>query len=277
MTAIKNLRDGQWMTPEWAALELVERHFSHLNSGDLVLEPSAGLGAFLQAIPPHVPAIGVEIDPELASECTARTGREVILGDFSMVTLPQGITAMIGNPPFHVPTIERFIRRAGLLLPKGGQCGMILPAYAVQTHQRVMGWHKLFSMSAEILPRRLFPRLRLPLVFVVFTREDQRKMVSFALYREACEVDNLAPAARRIIEQGRPHRSVWRALVEATLQHLGGEASLPEIYSYIEPRRPTPNAWWREKVRQVLQFHRAVGARICLNLDGFQAILEVDS
>lgn len=246
---------NQYFTPEWAALELVERHFSFLSSRDLVLEPSCGLGAFLKAIPDTVPAVGVEIDEEIAGRCMEATGRHVIVGDFCMATVPDRITAIIGNPPFHVPTIDRFIKRAALLLPDGGRCGFILPAYAVQTHNRVMSWHKSFSMSAEILPRRLFPRLRLPLVFVVFTREDVRTMISFALYREACEVDRMDPVARRVIEGGRPKRGVWRALVEATMEQLGGEASLPEIYAAIEPRRPTVNAWWKEKVRQVLQMH----------------------
>lgn len=251
----EDLRDHQYFTPEWAALELVDRHFSDLTFRDLVIEPSAGLGAFLKAIPESVPAIGVEIDPHLAEQCARYTGREIITGDFSMVKLPAGITAIVGNPPFHVPTIERFMTRASLVLPKGGRCGMILPAYAMQTHQRVWRWLDHFSILSEIIPRRLFPRLRLPLAFVVFTRDDHRTMVGLALYQQAVEVDGLARSARELLENGLPRRGVWLALVGSTLTTLGGEADLASIYAHIESRRPTTNAWWKEKVRQVLQLH----------------------
>lgn len=250
-----NPRDHQYFTPEWAALELIERHFSDLSPSDLVVEPSAGLGAFLKAIPHNVPALGVEIDPDLAAQCAQDTGREIITGDFRMAPLPKGVTTIVGNPPFHVATIEGFLKRIALILPEGGRCGLLLPCYALQTHQRVWRWHKHFSMSSEIIPRRLFPRLRLPLAFVMFTREEQRRMIGFALYRQAVEVDNLATEARRILEQGRPGRGVWLALVEAMLSQLGGEADLADLYAAIEPRRPTPNAWWKEKVRQILQLH----------------------
>lgn len=67
----------QWFTPAWLAEALVERHFSRLDAADLVLEPTCGAGAFLRAIPAHVPAIGVEIDPALAAAARA-TGREVL-------------------------------------------------------------------------------------------------------------------------------------------------------------------------------------------------------
>lgn len=250
-----NPRDHEYFTPEWAALELVERHFGDLTPADFVLEPAAGLGSFLKAIPEAIPAAGVEINPDLAQECMRRTGRHIIVGDFCMVQLPPRITAIIGNPPFHVKTIDRFLRRAGLVLPEGGRCGLLLPAYAMQTHQRVWSWHQQFSISAEIIPRRLFPRLRLPLTFVMFTREQQRRLVGFALYRQSVEIDNLAVRARKLLEDGRPHRGVWRALVEDVLAQFGGEADLCQIYSAIEPRRPTANAWWKEKVRQILQLY----------------------
>jgi site-specific DNA-methyltransferase (adenine-specific) len=45
---------------------------------------------------------------------------------------------------------------------------------------------------------------------------------------------------------------VWRALVISVLQGLGGKATLPQIYAKAEGRRPTPNVWWREKIRQML-------------------------
>lgn len=162
-------------------------------------------------------------------------------------------TVILGNPPFQVRLIEAFLARAAGLLPDDGRCGFILPAYAMQTHRRVWRWHQVWSIAAEILPRRLFPRLRLPLLFVQFRKGRVRTLVGFALFREAVEFENLAEAAKLVLTQGRPRRGVWRALVEATLEALGGEASLEVLYQAIEPRRPTPNPWWREKVRQVVQ------------------------
>ena len=38
----------------------------------------------------------------------------------------------------------------------------------------------------------------------------------------------------------------------SVLQGLGGKAILPQIYAKAEGRRPTPNVWRREKIRQML-------------------------
>lgn len=120
---------SQWFTPAWAAVALVDRYFSSLTSSDLVIEPSCGPGAFLQAIPEHVPAIGVEIDPALAALARKNTGRTIITGDFATATLPQGATAIIGNPPFKLPLFEKFLTRASRMLPELGRCGFLLPTY----------------------------------------------------------------------------------------------------------------------------------------------------
>jgi hypothetical protein len=247
-----NVTQYQYFTPEWAAAELVERFFSHLTSNDLVLEPSCGLGAFLKAIPGDVPATGVEIDPEVAERCRGNTGRPVITGDFRRVALPQGVTNVVGNPPFSVRLIGSFLCRI-TQLPECRFCGLLLPAYAMQTHNTVERWREHWSMRAEIIPRRLFPRLRLPLMFVLFTKDRCRNMTGFALYDHAVQFDKMSSLAREILTNGRPRRGVWAVLVDEVLEKLGNEANLTEIYATVEPKRPTPNAWWKEKVRQVLQ------------------------
>lgn len=246
---------GQWMTPEWAASELVERYFGDLTTSDLVIEPSCGTGAFLKAIPPAIPAIGVEIDPALAAAAGENTDREIIIGDFRTVPLPSMPSVILGNPPYDVRLIEGFLKRAARLLPDTGRCGFLLPAYAMQTHRRIWRWHETWSMVAEIVPRRLFPRLSLPLVFVQFKKEKVRTLIGFALYKEAVEFDNLAAGAKLVLTDGKPRRGVWRALVEQTLSTLGGKAALADIYRTIESRRPTTNPWWQAKIRQVLQLH----------------------
>lgn len=243
----------QWFTPEWAADRLVERHFADLDTRDCVLEPSAGRGAFLKAIPAGVPAIGVEIDPALAAEAEAATGRRVLVGDFRTIRLPVEPTVIVGNPPFDADVVDGFLARARGLLPDNGRCGFLLPAYLFQTPRRVARWGAEWSMAVELVPRTLFMRSRLPLVFALFTKARVRVMVGLALYDEASALEGLAKPARLVLVNGRPRRSVWAALVVETLGQLGGRASLAELYHAIEPRRPTPNAWWREKVRQTVQ------------------------
>lgn len=246
---------GQFFTPEWAALALVERYFPALTAADRVVEPSCGRGAFLKAIPPETPALGVELDPALAAWAARDSGRPVLCGDFRTVALPWNPTVILGNPPFDLRLLEQFLARARSLLPATGRCGFLLPAYAVQTPARVVGWSTQWSLLAELVPRTLFPGLRLPLIFVLFTKTTALVMVGFALYREQAEIGHLAQAAQLVLVRGRPRTGVWQALVEATLEARGGTASLPELYQAIEPHRPTPTAWWREKVRQTLQRH----------------------
>lgn len=91
---------SQYLTPVWAAEALVERHFPNLGSKDFVIEPSVGGGAFLQAIPSSVPAIGIDICPSMVELARENTKREIILGDFASVPLDVAPTTILGNPPF---------------------------------------------------------------------------------------------------------------------------------------------------------------------------------
>ena len=209
---------SQYMTPAWAAQLLVERHFADLGSADLVLEPACGRGAFLQAVPAEVPAVGVEVDPALAAEAAATTGRRVLIGDFLSLDLALlgRPSLVLGNPPFAARTVEGFIGRAWRLLEDEGRCGFILPAYLAQTPQRVMGWASRWSLWCELLPRTLFPRSRLPLLFVVFRKGRARTLVGFGLYAEARAIENVSPDARMTFAAGRPRVGVGRAVVEAT-------------------------------------------------------------
>ncbi|WII35291.1 DNA methylase N-4/N-6 [Paenibacillus thiaminolyticus] len=50
--------------------------------------------------------------------------------------------------------------------------------------------------------------------------------------------------------------ATWRDLVQATLESLGGKASLPDIYACLEASvRSQKNPHWKEKIRQVLQMY----------------------
>lgn len=242
---------GQFFTPEWVALALVERYYPELGMLDRVAEPSCGEGAFLRALPDHVPAFGVEIDPDLAAAARRSSGRMVVVGDFATAELPFAPTLVLGNPPFQLRTIERFLARAWDVLPAEGQVGFILPAFALQTASTVDRLAARWHMQQDMLPRNVFPRLIAPLCFARLTKGPRRGLVGFALYHEAAAIARLQDRYRLLLAQG--ERSVWVAVTRAALETLGGAATLPEIYREVQGHRPTTNRYWQEKVRQVLQ------------------------
>ena len=216
---------GQYMTPDWAAEALVERHFADLPAGARVVEPSCGRGAFLRALPAHLQVVGVEVDPELATEARRRSGRPVIVGDFRMVDLPFVPQALVGNPPFTTRTVLDFLDRAWNLMDDEGRVGFILPAYCLQTAGTVTGLAERWRMQQEFLPRDLFPEL--------------------------AAVKRLQDRYRQLLQEG--EGAAWAAVTRAALEALGGRADLQQIYREVEGHRPTSNTWWQAKVRQQLQ------------------------
>jgi len=244
---------NQYFTPGWAAEAIVRRYFSDLGPDDLVIEPSCGNGGFLAALPAYVPALGIEIDPEMAALARANTGREVIVGDFRNVDLPDRAAAIIGNPPFESKLISQFLDRSWGLLDDGGSAGLILPAYVLQTSSVVTRLNQRWSIEQELLPRNLFPRLKLPIVFSVFRKERARRLIGFFLFAEAADVALMQKDCRRLAEEsGRPE--TWRTVTRYALKMLGGEADLDSIYRAVEPRRPSlANRTWDARVRNVLQ------------------------
>lgn len=249
MTNTKKL--GQYPTPVWVAEALVERHFGDLDSGDCVIEPSCGPGAFLAAIPEHVQAIGVEIDAMIAKEAVANTGRRVLTGDFRTIQLDVQPTVVIGNPPFNMKVIDGFLERSHELLPEGGRVGLILPSFAFQTASRVANYAERWSLMQEMIPRNIYPGLSLPLVFAMFSKDRRRTMVGFALYREAADVLGMPHPYRATVSAG--GGPVWRDAVMSALRTLGGEADVKALYAEIGGKRPTRTQFWQEKIRQTLR------------------------
>lgn len=247
----KQVSLGQYPTPAWVAEAIMERYFPDLGSNDLVIEPSCGPGRFLQAIPAHVPAIGVEIDPVFAAEAAEKTGRRIITGDFCSIDIDVQPTAIIGNPPFNLDTIDGFLNRSHALLPDGGKLGFLLPTYCFQTAARVAGYAEKWSIQQDMLPRNIYPGLKLPLVFAVFTKDRRRKLVGFFLYEEATEVQGLAAPYKKALTEA--CGSVWRKVVEIALGRLGGEANLKDIYREIERNRPTKTEHWKQQIRKVIR------------------------
>jgi hypothetical protein len=245
---------NQYFTPIWAAEAIVERHFSNLNMSDLVIEPSCGHGAFLKALPSYVPAIGVEIDPAVAAVAAAETGRQIILGDFRTVELDVKPTLIIGNPPFPTKVIEGFFDRAYDLLQEGGQIAFILPSYHMQiAGDKTRGYMNRWSIFSEQIPRNIFEGLSHPLTFTIFTKDNHRKVVGFALYLETADLNRLQNKYYAAINN--TQGSLWEAVCRVALEALGGRANLQDIYTEIEGNRPTETKFWRQKIRQTLRVY----------------------
>lgn len=238
----------QWFTPFWAAEMFANDVLDGLGQVG-VIEPSCGTGSFLSAIPQHLPAYGVDIDPDIAAVAKANSGRQVIIGDFRSIELPeQDVSVVLGNPPFSMPIIDGFIDRSYSILPDDGVAAFILPAHVFSTAGRVMEWNERFSLDVKTIPRSLFSRISMPLVWAKFIKTRRRTMIGLMLFAEQAAVENMPRSVRaRLAGPG-----TWREAVQHALEALGGLASLSDIYQAVEPRRPTRNQFWRDKVRQTL-------------------------
>ena len=241
---------GQWMTPSWAAQAIVEHALPVFEDNAVIIEPSCGIGRFLDVLPDRYRNIGVEVDPELAQNARAH-GHEVIIGDYRTADLPVSrADAVIGNPPFEFDVFEGFLERSHPLLDDGGQVIMLLPAYFFQTAANVVRWNERWSLSQEMMPRNIFKGLSKPLMLARFTRDPKPSLAGLILYHEAAAVSDMPKVYKTALEEG---RSGWAAVVEKAINNLGGDAELAQIYREIEPQRPTRTKFWREKVRQTLQ------------------------
>lgn len=241
----------QWFTPYWAAEELAYDVLREMG-GAAVLEPSCGAGSFLSAIPAANDAYGVEIDPVMAEHARRSTGRPVIEGDFRKVDLPEvEFGAIIGNPPFGADMVDGFVRRCHRILPDGGIAAFILPAHLFSTTNRVAPWNAMFSLDVKLIPRSLFPRISMSLVWARFVKERPRRMIGLLLFDRQGDVESMPKEIRRRLHAP----GTWREAVHHALESLNGEATLREIYAALEPRRPTDNQWWRDKCRQTLRLY----------------------
>lgn len=244
----------QFFTPHWVAQALVERDFYYLGKDDLVIEPSCGWGAFLQALPSYVRAVGVEIDPALAARAAADSGRRVIVGDFHAVDLPKGVTAMVGNPPYLGTFIDQLVERAYDLLPMGGRAGFLLPTYLLRRADRIARWADRWRLESDMLPTSAFSgRMKEPLLWVRFLKGGPRLMAGFALYDEERDRLGMHRAYRALFSEQR--RPTWREVCVLALSRLNGRAKLERIYMELERNRPSRTTWWREKIRQTLRHY----------------------
>jgi len=254
---------GQWMTPAWAAQEIVRDRFSDLGASDVVIEPSCGTGRFLEALPRETTVIGVEIDPRLAA-MARKTGRTVVEGDFRTVELPQiGYTAAIGNPPFDLDVFEGMLTRMHGLLVEDAPFVAILPSYMFQTSTRVMRWNERWSLAQTMIPRTIFKGISLPLVLATFTKNAHRRLIGFSFYAQSREVEEMP---KDYASRLRTERNGWRSVVGEALRILGGTGTVEQIYREVGPRRPTATEHWKAQVRKQLQqnFTKVGAARYAL-------------
>lgn len=243
----------QYMTPTWAAEALVHSFFPELGPTSRVVEPACGDGRFLMALPDQVPGIGVEIDPQLADQARANTGRRVIESDFLEADVGQP-THIIGNPPFNADVVDAFLDRAHRIMDDGGVAAMILPVYLFQTASRVVGYNQRWSLTQHLIPRNMFEQMQKPLLFATFTKEANRSVHGFFLYHETHAVHQLKRDYRLMFLGNASRASLWGEVVEKALVSLGGEASLEAIYREIEGKRPYEgNAFWKAQIRKVLR------------------------
>ena len=132
-------------------------------------------------------------------------------------------TLIVGNPPYKMRTLEAFLDRAEGLLPDDGRCGFLLSSYQLQTPSTVLRWNARWSPEQRLVPRTLFPRAIRPLVFVLFTKDRQRRLLGgFLLCRESAEVSRLDKEAKLLLVHGALGKSCFRAVVERGLKRLGG-------------------------------------------------------
>jgi SAM-dependent methyltransferase len=116
-----------FQTPVGLAQKLVA--LLGLQPGESILEPSAGLGRLLDAMPPGVKVTAVEVAPQLAAELFRqdRPGVTLLQRDFLECSGLGPFDAVAMNPPFHMRSDVRHIRHAfGMLRPGGRLAALCL-------------------------------------------------------------------------------------------------------------------------------------------------------
>lgn len=240
-------------TPAWLCHAMIERYLQHVGPNDIILEPTAGDGAFLREMPPHFNAYGIELDPTLAAQARASSGREVFVGDVLDIELPYAPTAIISNPPYSASFLDRFLARFHRILPANGTITFLLPVYLSQTSNRLSRYVEHFSIRAEIVPRDIFPGLHLPLSIVTYTNDGARRLFGLAFFDETNEWRRMPQAFHDILMRSK--RNVWVEACLHALEIIGRPASVDEIARVVAGSRPTKTAHWREAIRKALQLN----------------------
>lgn len=127
-----------YRTPAAVADQLVSA--AYLRNGSLILEPSCGDGAILDAIRRKarkegldVRAMGIEYDAGRAAEAKAK-GYAVQVANFLQVQPDPRFDFVLMNPPFYGKHYQQHVEHARKFLKPGGTLLAILPVTAVTDH-----------------------------------------------------------------------------------------------------------------------------------------------
>src|SRR3546814_9743687 len=88
-----------------------------------------------------------------------------------------------------------------------------------------MQWNERFALDVKTIPRSLFSRISMPLVWAKFIKTQRRTMIGLMLFAEQNAVENMPKAVRRRLAGP----GTWREAVPHALEALGGHASLTAI------------------------------------------------
>lgn len=142
--AKKRVKNDFYPTPVELAFKITELVASLIDRPiKLVIEPSAGTGAFIRAakkVWPDVPAAGVDINPEMKQHLYAAGADGVHIGDWCEAVslgLAPG-TLILGNPPFSLA--QKHIAASNLALTKGDFNAMLLRMSFMGSRERVPFW-----------------------------------------------------------------------------------------------------------------------------------------
>lgn len=131
--------------------ELAARLVALLGSPARVLEPSAGLGRLLDALPP-CECVAVEVAPQLCAELFRqnRTGVRLMQRDFLTVTPEETglFDAVAMNPPFHMRSdIAHILHAAEFLAPGGTLAALCLdtPHREKALRHRASTWERIHA------------------------------------------------------------------------------------------------------------------------------------
>lgn len=135
-------------TPPAVVKRVMNKLSAFANKSGLILEPSCGDGAFLDALRDEgYKSMGVEVDYSRAEICKQK-GHNVVCGNFLTFESFRQFDAVVMNPPFAGFHYQKHLEKAIELLKEGGYLIAILPANAWYSHNSDL----LFCGRWEDLP-----------------------------------------------------------------------------------------------------------------------------
>lgn len=162
-------------TPEELAKEMVR--LANLVPSDKVLEPSAGRGRILDALPFGVKAVAAELMPENVDILKSK-GYTVIVKDFLKLPLKYKFNKIIANPPFNKnQDIEHIVKMYNHLLPGGRLVTLSSPGWAYNTFKKPTAFRAFLNkVHAEVryIPENTFKKsgTTISTILIIIDKKD---------------------------------------------------------------------------------------------------------